>query len=70
MFAVARVAMSCAALYQRVIARNFIISQATSIDSAAKFIVAGGATVDVSGSGAGNDLSLVLSVSVMPGIPV
>merc|ERR1711915_218314 len=62
MSAVARVAMSRAALYQRVIARNAMISQARSIqttstrsdiDSAAKFIGAGAATVGVAGSGAG-----------------
>merc|ERR1711874_842779 len=62
MSAIARLSMSRSLVFQRVVARNAALTQARAmqtsvarpdIDSAAKFIGAGAATVGVAGSGAG-----------------
>merc|ERR1712129_362533 len=62
MSAIARLSVSRSLVYQRVVARQAAVSQAAAmhgttankdIDSAAKFIGAGAATVGVAGSGAG-----------------
>merc|ERR1711892_1339130 len=62
MSAIARLSVSRSLVYQRVVARQPAVSQARAlqtppanndIDSAAKFIGAGAATVGVAGSGAG-----------------